>query len=164
MHSLLLRSEPITLEQKGQIIHCMHTQSLRTVLGDTLTEINSPKAILNIDCLRQIADIIKFLLTLFVHEQSNDHRLLYSILESSHHIYFLSQNKRKQFLYSLLEDHGIWHGDAHNWRECILEAVNRKVEEAVKRKQRKEMAAAGGITTSTDPTNTSKNFFKKGFK
>ena len=73
----------------------MHTHSLRTVLGDTLTEINSPKAISNIDCLRQIADSLKFLLTLFVHEQSNDYRLLYAILDSSHHIFYLSQNKRK---------------------------------------------------------------------
>jgi hypothetical protein len=68
MQQLILRSEPISLEQKGAIIHCMHTNSLRTVLGDTLTEINSPKAISNIDCLRQVADVIKFLLTLFVHE------------------------------------------------------------------------------------------------
>jgi hypothetical protein len=68
MQQLIQKSEPISLEQKGAIIHCMHTQSLRTVLGDALNEINSPKAISNIECLRQIADVIKFLLTLFIHE------------------------------------------------------------------------------------------------
>jgi hypothetical protein len=77
--------------------------------------------------------------------------LLYAILESSHHIYYVSQEKRKFFLYSLLEDHGIWHGDARNWRECILEAVGRKVEEAAKRKQRKELAQLGLSPNDTLP-------------
>ena len=75
-----------------------------------------------------------------MHEQSNDYRLLYAILDSSHHIYFLSPRRRKQFLYTLLEDHGIWHGDARSWRDCIQEIVSLKVQDAARRKQRKSVA------------------------
>ena len=48
----LLRSEQITLEDKGGIIHCMHTQSLRSALGEALVEINSPKVLNDMECLR----------------------------------------------------------------------------------------------------------------
>ena len=48
----LMRSDPISLEEKGAIIHCMHTQSLRGALGDVLNEINSPKVITDMECLR----------------------------------------------------------------------------------------------------------------
>ena len=67
----LLKSEQITLEDKGSIIHCMHTQSLRTALGDVLLEINSPKIINDLECLRQLADIIRFILT------SNTHLIIF---------------------------------------------------------------------------------------
>jgi hypothetical protein len=50
--SRLLHSEAITLEDKGAIIHCMHTQSLRSALGDVLSDINSPKVLTDIECLR----------------------------------------------------------------------------------------------------------------
>ena len=86
----LLKSELITIEDKGNIIHCMHTVSLRNVVADVLLEINSPKPLKQLECLRQLADIIKFILTLFVHEQSNDYKLLHAVLSSSHHIYYLS--------------------------------------------------------------------------
>jgi hypothetical protein len=48
----LMRSDPISLEEKGAIIHCMHTQSLRGALGDVLNEINSPKVVTDMECLR----------------------------------------------------------------------------------------------------------------
>jgi len=93
----------------------------------------------------------------FVHEQSNDYQLLYTILDSAHHVYYIAQNRRKQFLYALLDDHGIWHGDAHNWRECILEVVEIKVQEAARRKQRKEQSQPPPVPVDT----SGKNFFKR---
>ena len=127
------------------MIQYMHNKELRAVLTEVLHEINSPKPLMVIECHKQLADIIKFILTLFVHEQSNDYRLLYSVLDSSHHIYFLPSNRRKQFLYTLLEDHGIWHGDAHNWHECIMEIVTLKIDDATKRKARKQMVGNAPI-------------------
>lgn len=123
----LLKSDPITIEEKGVMINHMHHKDLRAVLQQVLHEINSPKSLSSLECLKELADILKFNLTLFVHEDSNDYKLLYSILDSSHHIYHMTKNKRKLYLYTLLDDHGIWHGDAHNWRECIVEIVAVKV-------------------------------------
>lgn len=170
----LLKSHPITIEEKGQVIHCMHDKRLRSVITEVLQDVKTPKPLSSQDCLKQLADIIKFILTLFVHEQSNDYKLLYSVLDSSHQIYSMGgpSSKRKQFLYTLLEDHGIWHGDAHNWRECIQEIIQLKVADAVKRKARKVTSSFAQSGTSplvqTEEGSSSgtskKNIFSKGFK
>ena len=52
-------------------------------MQDILMEITHPKKIENLECLKIIADIIRFVLTLFVHEQDADYRLLAAILDCS---------------------------------------------------------------------------------
>ena len=56
---------------------------MRDVLTDILSEITQPQKLESFDCLKLIADIQRFVLTLFVHEDFNDFKLLYVILESS---------------------------------------------------------------------------------
>jgi hypothetical protein len=46
----------------------MYDQSVRAAMSDILVEITHPKRIENLECLKMIADIIRFVLTLFVHE------------------------------------------------------------------------------------------------
>jgi hypothetical protein len=72
----------------------MHDSQMRVVMTEILQEITAPKKIENIECLRLISDIIRFVLTLFVHEQDADYRLLAVILDCSQHLYFVN-NKRK---------------------------------------------------------------------
>ena len=52
-------------------------------MTEILMEITAPKSIQNVQCLTLIADILRFLLTLFVHEQGADYRLLSVILDVS---------------------------------------------------------------------------------
>ena len=94
----LLRSELISIEEKGKLIQLMHNKNIRTVMTEILGEITAPKVLKHLECLKVIADIIKFILTckitlakhiVFVHEQSNDYKLLYVILESSQNIYYV---------------------------------------------------------------------------
>ena len=87
--------------------------------------------------MKLAGDIIRFILTLFVHEQFNDYRLLYTIIDSAQHLYFLGAKKRKVYLFELLLDHGIW-SDMQNWRECIEFYLEAKIEDAIRRKKRKD--------------------------
>lgn len=59
----LLRSEQISLEEKGKLIQLMHNKALRGAMTDILKEITSPRQLTNAECLKLIADIIKFILT-----------------------------------------------------------------------------------------------------
>lgn len=67
---------------------------MRSAMTEILNEITSPRLLQSQECLKLIADIIKFILTLFVHEQSDDYKLVYNILESSQNIYTCT-NRRK---------------------------------------------------------------------
>ena len=82
--SELFKSQIITLDEKGYIIQLMHNQLLRESVADILwREIVQTRVLESFDCLKLIADVLRFILTLFVHEQVNDYRLLYAILETA---------------------------------------------------------------------------------
>lgn len=60
---LVQGNKPITLEEKGNLIHLLQNKLMRSVLTEVLNEINSPKLIQNQDSLKILADILKFVLT-----------------------------------------------------------------------------------------------------
>lgn len=59
----------------------MHNQDLRDTLTDIISEINQPLELENYECMKLLADILRFVMTLFVHEQLSDYKLLYMILQ-----------------------------------------------------------------------------------
>ena len=60
---LLNSPVPISLEEKGHLIQLMHDPQMRLVMGDILKEVTSPKQVASYECLRLLADVIKFVLT-----------------------------------------------------------------------------------------------------
>ncbi len=56
---------------------------MRIAIKEVLQEITTPKCIYNIECLKMISDILRFVLTLFVHEESINYELLITILDAS---------------------------------------------------------------------------------
>ena len=105
---------------------------------EVLQEIHSPKHVQQIDCLRLMSDLIRFLLTLFVHEKQIDFELLRAMLESSSMIFYL-QNNRKTLLTHLIMDHGIWK-DIQAWKECIDANIKIKMKESSERMKKRQLA------------------------
>lgn len=87
--------------------------------------------------MKLIGDIIRFILTLSVHEQLVDNRLLYTVIDSAQYIYFIGAKKRKFYLYELLSDHGIWN-DFVAWSDTIEFYITSKIDNATARKKRRE--------------------------
>ena len=133
----ILNSQTIRLEEKGYLLQLLHNLDLRDTLSDILGEINTAHQIMNHECIKLLADIIRYILTIFVHEEIADHKFLYVILEVSQNIFFCTTKKRKVYLTSLLFDHGIW-SDLNNWKECIDYMMRLKIEDANRRRKRKE--------------------------
>ena len=89
----------------------------------------------------------------------------------------MAAKKRKVYLSTLIADHGIW-SDTGNWRDCIEYMIKLKIEDALRRKKRREQLEAGrggagrGGGDSTDRNHFSmgiksagdSNIFKKGIK
>ncbi len=90
-----------------------------------------------------------------MHEQANDYRLLYTIIESSQNLYCIN-NCRKQYLSMLLADHSIWH-EAHPWKECMQEIIAVKSDDAIRRRKQLSIPAS-------EVEKEKKGFFKKGLK
>lgn len=81
---------------------------MRDSLSDILVEFGKAHEIQNQDCMKMIADILRYTLTIFVHEEVADYKFLYVILEFSQSLYISTTKNRKVYLSSLLYDHGIW--------------------------------------------------------
>lgn len=112
------------------------------------------------DCLNLLSDLIRFLLTLFVHEKQIDYSLLRAMLESSSNLQYVSPHtKRKTLLTHFIMDHGLW-SDILSWKECIFINISEKMEESSQRiKKRQELKAKSESTSKFMP---SKKIFGKG--
>ena len=87
--------------------------------------------------MKTIADIIKFVLTLFVHEQFQDYRLLYTVLDCSSHLYYLTQKKRKFYLYQIIHEHGVW-ADVNCWKALINHMIKFKIDDSILRRKNRD--------------------------
>jgi hypothetical protein len=94
MRLMIHDSALVHLNEKAQIIQMMHDSKMRQFMTEILQEISAPKSIENVECIRLIADILRFVLTLFVHEEGADYRLLSVILDVSQNLFYVN-NKRK---------------------------------------------------------------------
>ena len=111
---------------------------MRDVIVEILNEVGcTTKPIKSYECLKLVGDIIRFILTLSVHEQLCDNRLLYTVMDSAQYIYFVGAKKRKSYLFELLSDHGIW-SDFSAWSDTIEFYITGKIDDATARKKRKE--------------------------
>ena len=115
----------------------MHDYNMRCCLTDIISEINQPLHFENYECMKLLADILRFVMTLFVHEELTDYKLLYTVLDCCQMIYFLAAKKRKVYLSALIYDHGIW-SDMSNWRDTIDYIIRLKMEDAQRRKKIRE--------------------------
>lgn len=92
----------------------------------------------NFDCLKALADLLMFVLTVMEHEELTDNRLLYTILFSSCHLYVIPfQVKRKSYLYNVLSEHSIW-SQSTAWSFCIKNELNTRIDQANERRKRRQ--------------------------
>ena len=140
----------------------MHDVELRDCLADIIGEINQPLELANYECMKLLADVLRFVMTLFVHEQLTDYKLLYMILQICQLVYFTASKKRKVHLSSLILDHGIW-SDSSNWRDTIEYMIKLKLEDAYRRKKIKAQLDAQNHSKHGRSSGDS-NIFKKSFK
>ena len=71
------------MEEKGELVHIMNDPKMRIAATEVLQEVQAPKSVKNIDCLKLLSDILRFILTLFVHEKSADFDFMTAMLEAA---------------------------------------------------------------------------------
>mmetsp|Transcript_18479 Transcript_18479/g.17588 ORF Transcript_18479/g.17588 Transcript_18479/m.17588 type:complete len:198 (+) Transcript_18479:1235-1828(+) len=112
----------------------MHQEKMRDMVSEYLKLITSPKLIEDPEALKTLGDLIKYLLTAFVHEKDDNYKVIYSILHCSQLVFHVSENsdqtKKKIFLTQYLNDHGIWQ-EQQIWKYTIQKVINMKFHEAI---------------------------------
>lgn len=68
----------------------------------------------------------------FIKEKQPDYKFLYTVLESSQNLFSHSKNNRKVYLWSLIQDNEVWN-DIKLWKECIVDIISFKIDEAKRR-------------------------------
>ena len=91
---MIYESKAIEIEEKGLIIQLLYDSDQRQNVTEILQEITAPKCIENLETLKLIADILRFVLTLFVHESEAEPKLLAAILDCSQNLFY--QNKKRK--------------------------------------------------------------------
>lgn len=84
-----MRGQDISFDSKGEIISSLHSSRVREAVADFLKTINSPKLIDNAEALKTLGEILKYMLTAYVHEKDENYKVVYAILHSSHQIFHL---------------------------------------------------------------------------
>ena len=79
----LIKGQDITYDQKGGIISALHNSKVREAVAEFLKSINSPRNIDNANALKTLGELIKYLLTAFVHEKDENFKVIHAILHSS---------------------------------------------------------------------------------
>ena len=114
----------------------MNDSDMRIAMIEVLKEVTAPRRISNLDCLKLMSDVFRYVLALFVHEQNIDFDLMSALLDSSQNLYFL-QNNRKIYLTTFLVDHGIW-SNIRMWKECIELNIKSKMHDSTERMRIRE--------------------------
>ena len=80
---MIYESKPISMEEKGELVHILNDQKMRIAATEVLQEVQAPKNVKNVDCLKLLSDILRFILTLFIHEKTADFEFLTAMLDSA---------------------------------------------------------------------------------
>ena len=78
-----MKGKDLSFDDKSGVISSLHKSSVREIVAEFLKNINSPKVIENGHALKTLGELIKYLLTAFVHEKDENYRVIYAILHSS---------------------------------------------------------------------------------
>lgn len=138
----------ISKEKQLQIFEMLHERYICVSLASLLNQITSPRKMASIDHLRCLGEIIKYLITIQVHDKQNEADIINSVLNTSQLIFaFCEERPKKRLLTSIIKDHGVWQ-DNQKWIFWIYKVIERRRSASVGRderaKQEKEKEAGWG--------------------
>ena len=79
----IMRGNDLSFDEKSEVISSLHNPTIRDVVSEFLKGVNSPKYIENNNALKTLGEILKYLLTAYVHEKDENYKVVWSILHSS---------------------------------------------------------------------------------
>ena len=94
---MIYDSKPITDDEKGEIVAIVNDSVMRDAITEVLREVTGPRKIKNLDCLKLLSDVFRFVMALFVHEQNMDYDFISAMLDTCQYLYY-PENNRKVYM------------------------------------------------------------------
>ena len=136
VRGLIFKQEGLETEKLLYVKGLMQQLEMREVLLEALLEVGcNVRQVKSETCFKSIAEILRFVLTLYQHEELVENKLLYTILQTSCSLYILPK-KRKTYLYTLLQDHELWTSNTP-WQRLIKNELKTKIDAANERRKRR---------------------------
>jgi len=143
----LFKGKALTKEDQLKVFELIHEDYIDTVLSNHLNSIKTPRRLESVEILKSLAEIIKYLITVSIHDKHNDFNIVISVLGCSQNVYAIDQKSmRKILLTHLIRNHGIWQ-DISKWILWIYKVIEDKRQEYNERRK-----SITNYTSGEEPT------------
>lgn len=136
------KGEQISGEDQLRVFELLHENYIGVVVANYLHTIKSPRKLANVNILKSLSEIIKYLITVSIHDKQNDFEVVHAVLGCSQFIYaFDEKTMRKILLTHSIREHGIWQ-DISKWILWIYKVIENKRQDY----QAKKMSTHRSVT------------------
>lgn len=130
----LFEGNDISKIDQLRVFELLHEQYIVKVVANYLHTIKSTREMQDMAVLRSLSDVIKYQLTVGIHDKLNDFELIDAVLGCSQFIYAIDDvHMKKVLLTHWIKDHGVWQ-DISKWILWIYKAIENRRQEHQDRK------------------------------
>lgn len=130
----LFGGKEIATEEQLKIFELLHETYITPVVSKCLLKINSPKKLANVSTLKSLSEIVKYLITVSIHDKQNDFEIIHVVMGCSQLIYAIDDvSMRKILLTHMIKDHGVWQ-DISKWILWIYKVIESRRQEFLTKK------------------------------
>ena len=157
----LFQGNDLNTDDQLKIFELLHENYLSKVVSIYLNAFKSPRKLANMSIMKSLSEIIKYLITVSIHDKQNDFEIIISVLGCSQYIYAIDETSmRKVLLTHWIKEHGVWQ-DISKWILWVYKVIeNRKQEFVNKKKNNKHRSS---VDDSDSPQKKSTTQWIKGF-
>lgn len=125
--------ERMDMDFKANILNLLGKRQVYMRVVDLLNSIATPQKVKSEEALRDLGDLIKYMITVSMDDKHNDYKIIYAILHSSHMIFTIYKVPeglpKKIYLTEIIKSHAIWNEIA-KWKYWIYKIIEDKRREA----------------------------------
>lgn len=130
----IFSGKDLNKDDQLRVFELLHEDYIVKVVANYLSTIKSSRELPNSSLLRSLGEIIKYLLTVSIHDKQNDYSIISAVLGSSQFIFsFDPLTMKKILLTHWIKDHGVWQ-DISKWILWIYKDIEDKRQGQAERK------------------------------
>jgi hypothetical protein len=130
----LFNGKELDNEAQLKVFELLHENYVGVVISNYLNLVKAPRKLKKMSILKSLCEIIKYLITVSIHDKQNDFEIIHAVLGCSQFIYAIDEKTmRKVLLTHSLKEHGIWQ-DISKWIIWIYKVIESKRQEFQEKK------------------------------